>query len=180
MNRLLLFQITSILPISALLLLSSCQQTSREKDFDHIHALEEQLDSDMQSGEISNNQMISVAQAMDDYVHQYPDDTIHLSEFYKKSAMLYGQAHVWDKSISLIDTFISRYPNHEYAPQLLHFKAFYIYEEGEKDLKLARKAYLQFLDLYPDNDLVKTVLFSLENLGKPADEVLDELIEKQR
>jgi len=163
-----------------LFLLSSCQQSGQKKDIENIQSLEKQLDQDVQSGELSNEHMIETAQAMKDYLLAYPDDTLHRAEYYKKAAMLYGQAHNWSQSIALIDTFISRFPQHEYAPELLHFKAFYIDEEGLKDLEQARINYLKFLDLYPDHELVKSVLFSLENLGKPAEEVLDSLIHQNR
>ncbi len=180
MKRLSIIQLASIIAISVLFILSSCQQSGRKRDIEKIQSLEKQLERDVQSGELSNQHMFETAQAMKDYLLAYPDDTMHRAEYYKKAAMLFGQAQDWNQSIALIDTFISRYPQHEYAPELLHFKAFYIDEEGLKDLQQARINYLKFLDLYPDHELVKSVLFSLENLGKPAEEVLDSLIKQNR
>jgi len=63
------------------------------------------------------------------------------------------------------------YRSYEKAPQAL-FLAGFIYENDLKNLDKAKDMYNTFMKKYPNDTLAASVKFSLENLGKPADEII--------
>ncbi len=71
-----------------------------------------------------------------------------------------------------------KYPNHEKAATCL-FLVGYLNENELKNLDKAKKVYTSFLKEYPNNDFAKDAKFALENLGKPADQILQELQNKK-
>ena len=76
-----------------------------------------------------------------------------------------------NKALNIYDWLVAKYPNYEKTPSALFIKAF-ILENEMNNMEEARLAYQLFLEKYPDNDFADDARFSLENLGKSADEVL--------
>ncbi len=159
-------------------MLAACRPSSRQRQLHRIESLEQIINKDAEAGEINTGHLVQAADAMKEFVSAFPEDTAHGMEFRYKAAMLYGQAGEWEASIGMIDTFLALYPESTSCPELLFFKGFNVYEQGMGDLEMARKTYLEFLDKYPDHSLVASVLFSLENLGKSDEEVLEEILQK--
>ncbi len=75
------------------------------------------------------------------------------------------------RSVSLLEQLYDGYRNYEKAPQAL-FLAGFIYENDLKNLDKAKEIYNKFMQKYPNHELAASVKFSLENLGKPADEII--------
>jgi len=75
------------------------------------------------------------------------------------------------KALSLWERLYAEYRGYEKAPQALFLQGF-IYENDLKNLDKAKELYNAFLKKYPKHDLVDDVKFSLNNLGKPADEII--------
>jgi len=82
------------------------------------------------------------------------------------------------KALSLYDWILEKYPNFEKAPTTLFIKGFLIENELGNDA-LAKEVYEEFLQKYPDNDLVDDVNFLLENIGK-SDEEISKMIEAKQ
>jgi len=75
------------------------------------------------------------------------------------------------RSVSLLEQLYEGYRSYEKAPQAL-FLAGFVYENDLKNLDKAKEIYSTFMKKYPDHELSASVKFSLENLGKPADEII--------
>ncbi len=69
------------------------------------------------------------------------------------------------------------YPEHSKAPTAM-FLTGYLYENELRDLDKAKDIYSDFITKYPDNEFTKSAQFALDNLGKPADQLLEELRKK--
>lgn len=82
-----------------------------------------------------------------------------------------------NKALGLYDWMIQKYPDYSKTPTALFIKAFML-ENELNNLELAKAAYEEFLEKYPDNDFADDARFSLENLGRSPEEVL-KMIEQQ-
>lgn len=78
-----------------------------------------------------------------------------------------------NRSLEVIDKFLTMYPDNEKAPHVLFSKAL-IYEDRLGDLVNARKYYELFLEKYPENVLARDAQASLKNLGKTPEELIKE------
>ncbi len=81
------------------------------------------------------------------------------------------------KAIELFDKVYTQYPAYEKAPQALFLQGF-IYENDYRDLDKAKEKYKAFMKAHPQHELAKDVQFSLDNLGKTAEEILQMFEEK--
>ena len=75
------------------------------------------------------------------------------------------------RSVTLLEQLYDGYRKYEKAPQAL-FLAGFIYENDLNNLDKAKELYNTFMKKYPKHELAASVKFSLENLGKPADEII--------
>jgi len=89
-----------------------------------------------------------------------------------KAAEMARGIRTYQKAIELFDRLISNYPEHPKAPQALFMKAFTL-DDGLQDYEAARAAYILFLEQYPDDDFADDARFSLDNLGKDINELID-------
>ena len=99
----------------------------------------------------------------------------------RQTAMqLFTQSGHFDRALAAADTLMMRYPGHQLTPYTLHYKAYFIYENGLGDTENAGKLYRAFLEKYPEHtELTPVVLFSLEHLGKDDSEILEEILKKR-
>ncbi len=115
----------------------------------------------------------------DEFLTDWPTDTPRLGMFTYEKVKFHTELEQYAEAITAIDSFLVRFPEDPLSPQLLHFKGFYIYENGLRHLELARKTYNQFLETYPTHpELTEAVLFSLEHLGQSEEEILQSILEK--
>ena len=118
----------------------------------------------------------SVANAIAQYtefVKSFPEDS--LSPIYLfRGANLAAQKGDLALAISLLDQLHHDYPKHAEAPKALFLKGF-VSETQMGDFKTAEACYREFLKSYPNHELAGDVSFSLENLGKSPEQLLQEI-----
>ena len=166
-------------PVVLSLFLIACEQEMTQEDYmAEIEAAEAELQKDVNDQQIYQERALRAGRAYKNYLEKFPQDTANRAEYLSNAAQLYARVEKYDTSLALIDTLRTHYPQSEESANMLHFKGFYIYEEGLQDRNKAEQTYLQFLDEYPAHELVPAVLFSLENLGKSDAEVLDAIRNK--
>jgi TolA-binding protein len=90
-----------------------------------------------------------------------------------KAAEMARGIKTYQKAIELFDRLISNYPGHPKGPQALFMKAFTL-DDGLQDIEAARSAYMLFLEKYPNDDFADDARFSLDNLGKDINELIDQ------
>ncbi|MEP7195664.1 MAG: tetratricopeptide repeat protein [Saprospiraceae bacterium] len=99
------------------------------------------------------------------------------SEFLFKAAETSTTLKTYDKSFSLYDWIISKYPNSSRAPIALFMKGF-IFDGTLRDSSNAAKFYNEFIQKYPESPFVKDAKVLLSNLGKTDEQVLEEIKSK--
>lgn len=95
-----------------------------------------------------------------------------------KAAELAKTVRTFPKTMSLYDWIIEKYPNYENAGLSMFLKAF-IMENEFKRFDEAKEVYLAFIAKYPDHKFVDDAQFSLENIGKSGEEIM-QIIEARR
>ena len=104
-------------------------------------------------------------------------DTLKSNE--KSPAYLFNAANLAmnlnqaDKALELFNRIIYQYPNYEKAPDCLFLMGF-ITENQLQNYSKAIEIYQTFLSKYPDHDFADDARISIENMGKPLDELVKE------
>jgi TolA-binding protein len=111
-----------------------------------------------------------------EYASKNPDDTISAVFLFKAGnlANQRGDFHTAEKSFEKL---IEKYPNHPDAPTALFLLGF-TFENMKGDQKSAEKCYRKFLETYPNHPRAFEVRYSLENIGKSAEELLRNIQQK--
>lgn len=123
--------------------------------------------------QLANDYLLSV----EEFVRVAPQDP-------KSSTLLYNAAEIarsiqiYQKAIELFDWLEAKYPGHEKEAQAMFLKAFTL-DDGLKDYEGARKAYEAFIEKYPDNPFADDARYSIDNLGKDVNELINEFEQSQ-
>lgn len=157
-------------------LLSACNNSTPEETIDKAVAAYQQ--SAKQTGMPSKGKADTLLQAYQAFVDKNPDDT-KTPEYLFKMGEIYQFHQQYDKGIATYQTIIDKYPNYEKTPQAMFLMAF-AYENYVKDINKAKTAYESFLQKYPTHQLAKDAQFSLDNLGKTPEEVMDMILKKNK
>ena len=76
-----------------------------------------------------------------------------------------------EKAESYYEELIRIHPDSEYSPGAL-FMIGYVNANELKNYEKAKRIYFEFLEKYPNNELVSSVNFELENIGKSPDQLV--------
>ena len=76
-------------------------------------------------------------------------------------------------AIGYFSQIIENYPEFERLPYCMFLKAF-IYEDQIGDLEKAKAGYEEFIRKYPDHDMAEAARFSIKNLGKSPEDLINE------
>ncbi len=91
----------------------------------------------------------------------------------------YNNLNDFNKAIELHKRLINDYPESKSLARS-RFMLGYIYANDLKDYDNARLSYNEFLEKHPDSELVDSVKWELEHLGKDVNEQLKELFSNQK
>lgn len=75
------------------------------------------------------------------------------------------------KTIEIADIMINQYPDYAWTPMAMFIKGF-IYESRMNDKTKAIDVYNQFIERYPDNELIENVKSTLENIHLTPEELI--------
>jgi outer membrane protein assembly factor BamD (BamD/ComL family) len=146
------------------LFLISCQ-TSKEKIEKQINELEKET-----SAQYNVEKMDSLSLLYQQYISEFPQDSMIAEYLYKSGRvnMILGRGA---EALSDFTNLINKFPNHVHLPEAYYYKAF-IYEDIMYDIALARVAYFDFINRYPNHKLVQDATLSIQYLGKSPAEIV--------
>lgn len=107
----------------------------------------------------------------------YPEDSTNV-EYLFHAAEIYRIQGDPLRAVSCFHQVFTQYPLSEKQPVALFMEGF-LYENELNDLLKAREKYQLFLANFPNHPLQKDVRFSLDNMGKSAEELLQEILAKK-
>lgn len=159
--------------------LTSCGP-AQERQKEHALGLRKKTAEAFEKNELNDKLAFEAAEALEKYALEWPADSTDNPSFLYDAMQLYTQSGHYERALAAADTLMRRYPEHKLTPYTLHYKAYFIYENGLGDTGNAGRLYRDFLKKYPGHpELTSVVLFSLEHLGKDDSEILDEILKKK-
>jgi outer membrane protein assembly factor BamD (BamD/ComL family) len=175
MNRIKIFVFATFM----VFLFSSCKSHKKE-DLNLINKIENDINSSMNT-KFDEKKVNDYIEACKKYSENYPGDTVCSTLLLKSGrlAMNLPVREKADEAIVYFDKVVKEYSHSKDAPVALFMKGFYI-ENNMKDIQKAGETYREFLRKYPNHMLAKDAKTSLDNLGKPLEQVIKEFEAKQK
>ena len=158
------------------LILASCGQSAQQQAA-NISKLENELKESGAKGIPDTVKMKALIDAYQSYVKSNPTDTA-CAMYLIKSGKYYAGTRQIDKSIACYHDVCTKFPNYSKADYALFSEAF-LYETEKHDIAKAEPLYKEYLQKYPQGAMAKSAEFELSNLGKPIEQVMEELKNKQ-
>ncbi len=149
--------------------------SDREKRLQTIETLEWVLLDDNDTNRSAQEKRTDALKLMEEYdafIRAYPSDSLSAVYLYNQAMMQADQFKRYEESAKLLERFQREYPNHSLSAKALFLQAF-TYAEYVKDFKRAEAIYRSFLQRYPDHEMVPSIEFELNNLGKSPEELLN-------
>jgi tetratricopeptide (TPR) repeat protein len=165
-------QLTYIIAGMALLLASCMDQ--KDKDYSEIKSVEKILLADQEG--INDSLAMEYAAQCEQYAKQYKDDAQSPELLFKAGEVLSGIGRS-QLAIRKFQDIYQRYPNFSKAPECI-FLCGFIYDNNLQDYKEAKFYYEMFLEKYPKHPLAKDAQASIDNLGRPIEDLIKEFESK--
>lgn len=163
MNR-----IFSVIVICFAIAFASCK-SPKERLQNEINKAEQVLFAD--SAQNMNN---ATAQKVVDFyttfANKFPDD-VQTPEYLFKAGDVSSGMSQYSRAMGYFNEVYSKYPNHPKASTSLFLMGF-LNENSLNDTAAARGYYTTFLEKYPKHEMAQSASFSLQNMGKSADELV--------
>lgn len=161
-----------------LLVLWAC--SPRLPEIDEIEKLQKDLRRLIETHGAQSNpfmtKVLELARREEEFVRKYPNHP-STPRFLIEAAEIYG-TYFGDaqKAVTLLRQVDQRFRQKSpLAPKALFYEAF-LYETMLGDTAIARRRYEDFLQFYPDHELAKDARTSLQTLGKPPEELIQEIL----
>ena len=153
-----------ILGLSLLCLLAGCS-LSKEKQQEKIAGLEKSV---LEAGDTARQQ--ELFKCYDKFISKYPEDSLAPEYLFRKAGLLRVEKQ-GDAALDAMAELVNRYPE---SPRVVecYFLRGLVYEEVFYDQELAKKAYLSFLERYPDHPLAESARYSIRYLGMSNEEII--------
>lgn len=122
---------------------------------------------------IDQSRYADAIEALRKLVKTFPNDSTSAQAQYLLGDTFMAHAKDFEQSVKEYRHVVTHYPQTRFAVNA-QFMIGYIYANFINDLNLARTEYERFLELYSDradSNLLESVRFELENLGKDLNEV---------
>lgn len=166
-------QVNFVLTLMGLIFLAACGPTGQKKQLlESIAAGEKKIFADSASTIPDQNTGMEMIQAYTDYANQFPDDTAS-AEFLFKGAEIAMNMKMSGMAIDYYRRIMESWPTYSKVPYCLFLQAF-ILENDLKQYDQARQRYQEFVDKYPGHVLARDARFSIENMGRPIEELIKE------
>lgn len=120
--------------------------------------------------EVQSRRYRKAIQALEKLVAAYPEHTLAPRAQFQIGDIYMNNMDDLHSSVTAFQETTARYPDTDEGVKAL-FMVGFVYANHLKDYEAARQAYMGFMDQYPNHELIPSVKFELENLGKSADEI---------
>jgi outer membrane protein assembly factor BamD (BamD/ComL family) len=165
--------LTVLLIIVVNILAAGCGQGGEKKKMiERIAAGEAKIFGDTTSTIPDQNTGMEMIQAYTDFANEFPEDTAS-AEYLFKGAEIAMNMKMSAMAIDYYRRIIDSYPSYSKVAYCLFLQAF-ILENDLKQYEQAKQVYQDFVSKYPNHVLVKDAMASINNMGKPIEELIKE------
>ena len=156
--------------MTAILISCSGSEGSRKDLLNLIGELEEKSMKNVDKFDTA--MAMALVKNYDKFASEFEEDELSPVYLFKAGEMSMA-LHKPALSISYYNKIISDYPDFDKVPYCMFLKGF-VYDEQLKDYDNARKAYEAFIEKYPNHDMTEAARFSIRNLGKSPEDLIEE------
>ncbi len=157
----------------AVLLFAGCGINSEKKKvLDRIAACEAKIYGDSTATIPDEKTGMEMIQAYTDYSNAWPKDTIS-AEYLFKGAEIAMNMNKSAMAIDYYNRILLNYPDFKKSAYCVFLQAF-ILENQMNQFDQAKSRYEEFIDKYPDHVLAKDARASIDNMGKPIEDLIKE------
>ncbi len=151
------------------------EETDKIELFRESIALKEkEISQNLQKFDINKgNELISL---YTEYAQTYPRDSMSAQYLFNAADLSVGVKR-FDNAISLFDKVYKEFPNYEKNATSLFMVAF-VYDEHLKLKGKAADVYNEFIKKFPNHDFVDDAKFSIQNLNKSEEDLIQMFKEK--
>lgn len=165
----------TLIAISLVALMAACCP-SKEEHLTTLSALHTEVYASLQSNKPDTARIELLTSEYAEFIKNFPEDSIVDSVAYR-AACLQSDIRKPVKALELFNNLLIAHPDGAYAPKAL-FRIADINDNQLKDTVKAKEYYNKFLAKYPKNELASSAEFALQNMGKSAGQILQELSHK--
>ena len=105
-----------------------------------------------------------------EYINQFPQDSLVMGYLFRSGTLNMALKNGGD-ALSDFTTLINRFPQSPYLAEAHYYKA-YVYEDILYEIEEARIAYYEFINRFPEHQLVQDATLSIQYLGKTPEEIV--------
>jgi TolA-binding protein len=158
--------------LGSLLMVACTGNGEKKKAVERIATQEAKIYRDTTATIPDEKTGMEMIQAYLDYANAWPKDTIS-AEYIFKAAEIAMNMNKSAMAIDYYNRILLNYPDFSKRPYCIFLQAF-ILENQMKQYDQAKARYQEFIDKYPGHVLVKDAQASIENMGKPIEELIKE------
>lgn len=162
-------KIKLVLLLATITLVSCGPQKEKKQMNENISNLESLLFSDS-LGPIDRLKAQEMIQAYDNFVSNYPDDSLSAEYIYKGSEIAMN-LQMSGRAIEGFQKILTNYPDFDKRALCVFLQAF-IYENQMQEYDEAKALYREFLEKYPGHELAEDALVSIQNMGKSLEDLI--------
>ncbi len=160
--------------LSIFLIACSSKQDARQK----IEKAENALYGKNDEMDFDEKKVENTINAYKSFAKEYQSDSM-APEYLFKAADLYRLKDEPKKALTIYQKIRDKHKDFRKAAHCLFLQGF-VFENEIGDLNKARKKYQEFIDEYPDHELADDARFSLKNLGKSPEEIIDNFDDSEK
>lgn len=165
-----------LLALSVILMAGCGVNPGKKKALGRISAIEARIYGDSTATIPDQKTGMEMIQAYADYANAWPKDTV-AAEFLFKAAEIAMNISQPGMAIEYYNRILLTYPAFEKRPYCIFLQAF-ILENQLNQYDQAKARYQEFIDKYPDHVLVRDARASIDNMGKPIEDLIKQWEEK--
>ncbi|MBI4647950.1 MAG: tetratricopeptide repeat protein [Bacteroidia bacterium] len=163
--------------ILSFVIVIGCTTDPKEKARESISELEAQMSAD--TNQAPNRQLaVQAIQAYIDFAEKYPDDA-QSTEYYFMAGKISMSLNMGSQAIMYFNRVETKYAESPQAPMAIFMQAF-VYETIIGNTQKAGEYYKKFISKYPNHEFTDDAQISLEQLGKPMEQIIREIEAKNK
>lgn len=144
---------------------------SKAEVVDAINSAEKSLYGDQSNLEFDKDKAQNLVNTYNVFTGRFADDPQSAGYLFKTAEVL-RSLKKFNEAVSVYGRIVKDYPDFDKVPHSLFLQGF-SHENDLKNLPQAKTCYEDFLKRFPDHELADDVQFSLTNLGKSPEEIIE-------
>jgi outer membrane protein assembly factor BamD (BamD/ComL family) len=148
-----------------------------ELDYDEFSKECQDLEAEILKSQVPNDSLLKVATTkFQDFAGAFPDDP-EAPNYLLKASDFSLALNQTEKSVKILDRIIKEYPEYDRMEDVMYVKASHI-DLNLRDTTWAKKSYQEFIDKYPNSEMVDDANSRIENISLSIEELAEKFMKE--